>query len=94
MAGLHLPADPSRHRFATRPESLAITSGSPEPGLNALRGHLRQRVFSGAMATGLLDVAGTSWKLIARDRDIPALTEGQQVWITWHPENTITVPRD
>jgi putative spermidine/putrescine transport system ATP-binding protein len=90
--GLILAVDPSHHRFAIRPESLGIGVERPGPELNAVPGLLRQRVFAGAMATCLLQVGKETWKLIARDRDIPALGDGQEVWISWQPANTLTVP--
>ncbi len=92
VAGLHVPANPLTHRFATRPEALSIGLNRPDQALNAIQGRLRQRVFAGSMATCLLEAGGEQWKLIARDCDIPALAEGQEVWISWSPENTMAVP--
>lgn len=92
LPGLTLAADPGRHRFAVRPEQLGISVERPAGDLNAVPGRLRQRVFAGAMATCLIDVAGTQWKLVARDRDIPALPEGQDVWLSWRPMQTLAVP--
>jgi putative spermidine/putrescine transport system ATP-binding protein len=92
LAGLTLPADPAGHRFATRPEALAISAAAPAPGMNAVRGQLVQRVFAGAMATCLVEVEGEPWKLIARDRDIPELPGDGAVWLAWAPQDTLVVP--
>ncbi|GGG76317.1 polyamine-transporting ATPase [Salipiger pallidus] len=91
LGGLALPAalpfGPTR--YATRPEALTISATRPEG--NALPARLVSRVFAGAMATLLLDVAGEPWKLIARDRDIPAVAEGQEVWLGWAAGDTLAV---
>ena len=31
-------------------------------------------------------------KVIARDRDIPAVAEDGSVWLSWDPADTISVP--
>jgi len=91
LAGLDLPVSPQGHRFAVRPEALAIGT-VPEPARNALRGRLVQRVFAGAMATCLIEVEGSPWKLVARDRDIPDLPGAGEVWLSWAARDTIAVP--
>lgn len=91
LAGLDLPASPQGHRFAVRPEALAIGT-APDPARNALRGRLVQRVFAGAMATCLIEVEGSPWKLVARDRDIPDLPGAGEVWLSWAARDTIAVP--
>ncbi|HBT02359.1 MAG TPA: spermidine/putrescine ABC transporter ATP-binding protein, partial [Citreicella sp.] len=62
------------------------------PARNALRGRLVQRVFAGAMATCLIEVEGSPWKLVARDRDIPDLPGAGEVWLSWAARDTIAVP--
>ena len=94
LSGLRLPASAEGHRFGTRPEALSISPQPPEDGRNAVEGRLVQRVFAGAMATCLVDVEGTQWKVIARDRDIPDLPADGRVWLSWAPEDTMVVPKD
>ena len=91
LAGLDLPGGPAAARFAVRPEALSIGT-SPAPGQNALKGRLTQHVFAGAMATCLVDIDGTGWKITARDRDIPHLACGSEVWLSWSAADTISVP--
>ena len=93
VQGLQLPASPAEHRFATRPEMLSITTDVPASGLNAVRGRITQRIFAGALATCIVDVGGQPWKVIARDRDIPAVSVEADVWLSWNPEDTIAVPK-
>ncbi|WP_138465843.1 ABC transporter ATP-binding protein [Poseidonocella sp. HB161398] len=92
LSGLSLPGSPGGRRFATRPEMLSISAEAPGEGRNAVKGRLQQRVFAGAMATCLVDVAGQQWKLVARDRDIPELPGGGEVWLSWDPADTLAVP--
>ncbi|MBN9672220.1 ABC transporter ATP-binding protein [Roseibium aggregatum] len=91
LEDLTLPAQVDGHRFGTRPEALRISADTPDAGQNAVRGQVRQRIFAGAMATCLIDVGGSQWKLIARDRDIPELPGDGQVWVSWSPEDTLVV---
>ncbi|ETX28974.1 ABC transporter ATP-binding protein [Roseivivax isoporae] len=93
LEGLQLPGDRTRHRFAVRPEALTLTDGRPATG-NALSARLEQRVFAGAMATCLVRVDGEPWKLVARDRDLPEMAPGSEVWVSWTPEDTLAVPRE
>lgn len=90
--GLRLPASPAEHQFATRPEMLTITTDAAQTGMNAVRGRITQRIFAGALATCIVDVGGQPWKVIARDRDIPAVSADADVWLNWSPEDTIAVP--
>ncbi|WP_172327420.1 ABC transporter ATP-binding protein [Mangrovicoccus sp. HB161399] len=92
LAGLSLPVTAAGRRFATRPEMLSISAEAPADGRNAVKGRLQQRVFAGAMATCLVEVAGQQWKLVARDRDIPELPGGGDVWLAWDPADTLAVP--
>ncbi|MBQ2262982.1 MAG: ABC transporter ATP-binding protein [Loktanella sp.] len=93
MSGLTLPREPDGFRFATRPEMLTISQDRPAPGTNSLPGKLKQRIFAGTMATCIVDVNGESWKLTARDRDIPQIAANDDVWISWVPRDTMAVPR-
>jgi putative spermidine/putrescine transport system ATP-binding protein len=88
-----LPGSRLGHRFAVRPEALRLSVDRPATG-NALPARLDQRVFAGAMATCLVTVEGQSWKLIARDRDLPDLPEDAQVWVSWDNADTMVVPQE
>lgn len=93
MAGLRLPGDMRSHRFANRPEVLTISAEKPGGEVNTVRGVLRQRVFTGPMATCIVELdEQTTWKVVARDRDIPTLPADGHVWLSWHAEDTIAVP--
>lgn len=88
-----LPGPTPGHHFAVRPEALRLSVERPATG-NALPARLDQRVFAGAMATCLVTVAGQSWKLIARDRDLPDLPGDAQVWVSWDIADTMAVPQE
>ena len=91
LDGLSLPGDARANQYAVRPEMLSISKVRPATG-NAIRGRVLHRVFAGSMATSLVDVDGKQWKVIARDRDIPAVAEDGSVWLSWDPADTISVP--
>lgn len=88
-----LPGPTPGHHFAVRPEALRLSVERPATG-NALPARLDQRVFAGAMATCLVTVEGQSWKLIARDRDLPDLPGDAQVWVSWDIADTMAVPQE
>lgn len=90
----HELALPKDYTHAVRPEALSLSATRPEAStpVQAVQATLVSRVFAGAMATCLLDVQGQSWKIIARDRDIPALNEGATVWLSWAPKDTMALP--
>ncbi|WP_333827849.1 ABC transporter ATP-binding protein [Pararhodobacter sp.] len=95
LAGLNLPATPESHRFGTRPEAVSILSAAPTDGRLALQGRVVQRIFAGALATCIVDIDGTLWKVVGRDRDIPEPSDTASdlgaAWLAWSPEDTITV---
>ena len=91
LGGLSLPPANGPQLYAIRPEMLTIGQARPETG-NAIRGRMLHRVFAGSMATSIVDVDGTQWKVIDRDRDIPILPEQGEVWLGWDPKDTIAVP--
>ncbi|SCY88642.1 ABC transporter ATP-binding protein [Paracoccus tibetensis] len=91
VAGLELPCRSGAGSFAVRPEALSVAT-VPAPGKNAIQGRMSQHVFAGAMATCLVDIDGSYWKVIARDRDIPQIAPGADVWLSWSAADTIAVP--
>jgi ABC-type Fe3+/spermidine/putrescine transport system ATPase subunit len=72
--------------IALRPEMLTITPEEPASG-NRLRGTMGQRVFAGAMASCTVALNGQSLKVMARSRDLRALPEQGEVWLSWNPED-------
>ena len=88
-----LPGPTPGHDIAVRPEALRLSVERPATG-NALPARLDQRVFAGAMATCLVTVEDQSWKLIARDRDLPDLPGDAQVWVSWDIADTMAVPQE
>ena len=92
--GIPLPPGSARaEAFAVRPENMSISSVEPTEGnLAKLRATLRQRVFAGAMATCIVEWNRKSFKVIARDKDIPDLPDGGPVWLSWDPLNTLLIP--
>ena len=94
--GTGIPLPPGSVRaeaFAVRPENMAITSVEPAGGNMAkLRATLKQRVFAGAMATCIVECNKMSFKVIARDQDVPDLPEGGPVWLSWDPGHTLLIP--
>ena len=93
-AQLRLPQrDGVFEAFGVRPENIAISADKPtDAGLNSIKATLKQRVFAGAMATCLVDWNGQGFKVIARDGDIPELPENGDVWLSWAPEKTMSIP--
>ncbi len=93
-ADIKLPSGATRQStLAVRPENMSISTA--EPGgddLSKLPATLVRRIFAGAMATCVLENNGNTFKVIARDQDIPELPEGGQIWLSWKPEHTIVVP--
>ncbi|WP_068114985.1 ABC transporter ATP-binding protein [Tropicimonas marinistellae] len=76
---------------AVRPEALRLTAEQPEDTDNILPGRLVQRVFAGSMATCVVDVAGVTWKVIDRDRDLPQLSDDAAVWLSWDTADTLPI---
>ncbi len=74
--------------IAVRPENISISPHAPTQG-NKLQAVLRERVFSGAMATCLTEWQGQIIKVTARDKDLADLPEQGPVWLSWSPENTM-----
>ena len=82
---------PPGRTHAVRPEALSLSATRPE-GASATQARLTSRVFAGAMATCVLDVQSETWKVIARDRDLPLLNEGDTAWLSWDPASTMSLP--
>jgi ABC-type Fe3+/spermidine/putrescine transport system ATPase subunit len=79
--------------IALRPEALADFPDRPSLP-TSLQVVLRQRIFSGATGTLLLDWQGQTLKLTAPERDLQALPgEGGALWISW-PESATLPLRD
>ncbi|WP_146587894.1 ABC transporter ATP-binding protein [Puniceibacterium confluentis] len=91
---IELPVRPGVFEaFAVRPESLTLSADRPRgAGINAIPAVLRQRIFAGAMATCIAERAGQSFKVVARDRDMPDLPENGEVWLSWDRDSTLTIP--
>ncbi len=78
--------------FAIRPENMAISVTQPNDADGAcVTGILVQRVFAGAMATCIVEVAGRRMKVIARDRDLPDLPDTGPVWLSWERQSVIPI---
>ncbi len=73
-------ARPETGMIAVRPENMTITRAPPLDG-NRMRANLVQRIFSGAMATCVLDWQGQVIKVVARDQDLVDLPETGPVWL-------------
>lgn len=73
------------HSFAIRPENLSLTTEQPTgEGVGSLEARMVQRVFAGAMTTGVVELSdGRRMKAIALDRDMPRVEDGAPVWLTW-----------
>ncbi|MEM6659080.1 MAG: ABC transporter ATP-binding protein [Pseudomonadota bacterium] len=93
-ADIRLPGGATdRSVLAVRPENMTLSISEPDqPDVSKLPATLVRRVFAGAMATCVVDCNGTSFKVIARDQDIPVVPEGDAIWLSWKPEHTIVVP--
>ncbi len=81
--------------LAVRPENMSISNSEPDGDeISKLPATLVRRIFAGAMATCVLEHNNNTFKVIARDQDIPDLPEGGQIWLSWKPEHTIVVPNE
>ncbi|WP_108861933.1 ABC transporter ATP-binding protein [Ruegeria sp. Alg231-54] len=79
--------------LAVRPESLSISATEPEQeGLYKVNGTLVQRMFAGATSTCIVQCDDHTYKMVARDQDVPILSEGENIWLSWKPEQTIVIP--
>ncbi|RLK08470.1 ABC transporter ATP-binding protein [Ruegeria conchae] len=79
--------------LAVRPENMSISISEPDGDeISKLPATLVRRIFAGAMATCVLKHNDNTFKVIARDQDIPDLPEGGEIWLSWKPEHTIVVP--
>ncbi len=80
--------------LAVRPESISISASEPkQDGLSKVNGTLVQRMFAGAMSTCIVQSDGNTYKVVARDQDIPEMPVGENIWLSWKPEHTIVIPR-
>lgn len=71
-----------------RPESIAFGGSAPEP--NILRGQVRRRTFLGASTDFLIDVSGTSLRVVAPS-GAPDLPEGGDVVINLRPDRCLVL---
>ena len=79
--------------LAVRPESLSISATEPDQdGMSKIRGTLVQRMFAGAMSTCIVQCDNHTYKMVARDQDVPNLSDGENIWLSWKPEQTIVIP--
>ncbi len=79
--------------LAVRPESLSISATEPEQeGLSKVHGRLVQRMFAGAMSTCIVQCGSHTYKMVARDQDVPNLSEGENIWLSWKSAQTIVIP--
>lgn len=68
--------------FAIRPENLHVSVDRPtDDGTGCVPGRMVQRVFAGAITTCVVDVGGRRMKAVARDRDLPQVPDGADVWL-------------
>ncbi|GKX32393.1 MAG: polyamine-transporting ATPase [Rhizobiaceae bacterium MnEN-MB40S] len=73
--------------FAIRSEDMAISLEEPTgDDTDRIRADLVQRVFAGAMATCIVEVEGRRMKIVARERDLPALPDEGPVWLSWETD--------
>ena len=80
--------------LAVRPENISISQTEPTgDGLSTVTGTLLQRMFAGAMATCIVDVNGTSYKVVGRDMDFPELSVGAEIWLSWQAAQTLILPQ-
>jgi putative spermidine/putrescine transport system ATP-binding protein len=69
--------------IALRPEGLAFSATPPDTA-HRLQARLKQRIFSGATGTLILDWKGQSLKLTAPEAAFQALPgEGEPLWLHW-----------
>ncbi len=79
--------------LAVRPESLSISATEPvQEGLSKIHGRLVQRMFAGAMSTCIVQCGSHTYKMVARDQDVPNLSEGENIWLSWKSAQTIVIP--
>ena len=80
--------------LAVRPENVNISAAEPDQdGLSKIKATLVQRMFAGAMTTCIVESGGNSFKVVARDQDIPQIPVGEGIWLNWKLEHTIVIPR-
>ena len=79
--GTRVTAPPGAAMLAVRPEAMVLSLA--EPSGNRLRVTLRQRIFAGAMGSCVLEWAGETLKVIAREQDLAGLPDAGPMWVSW-----------
>ena len=90
------PAAGGRHFLVLRPEKLTLLKAGPGPGMNHIRGHVRQSVFHGDSVMIYVAVAeGHEIALrIPLRGDVTLPQPGDEVRIGFGPGDTIVVPAE
>lgn len=94
-ADVHKPTGATPNTtLAVRPENMSISASEPSgDGISKFPAQLERRIFAGAMATCIVRSNDSIFKVIARDQDIPELSDGSNVWLSWQTDKTILIPK-
>jgi len=95
-ADIHKPTGAtSNTTLAVRPENMSISALEPNgDGISKFSAQLERRIFAGAMATCIVRSNDSTFKVTARDQDIPQLSGGSTVWLSWQSDKTIVIPNN
>ncbi len=78
--------------IAIRPENITVSAAPPDDGsMNRIRAEMNQRIFSGAMATCLVNWNGQLFKAIGRDQDMAGLPDTGTIWLSWDTAKTMII---
>jgi putative spermidine/putrescine transport system ATP-binding protein len=71
--------------IAVRPEAIALSVGKPKANdtINTMRGHLDQVVFAGPTATCIVRANNSTFKVLAKNRELVDLPASGDVWMSW-----------
>lgn len=80
--------------IVVRPEEIRISTERPAKSRDicAMRGEIRQIVFSGATATCIVNSAGQTLKALLKNHETANLPPSGSVWVSWPARRSIVMP--
>lgn len=71
--------------LAVRPEAIALSVAKPKANdtINTMPGYLEQVVFAGPTATCIVRANNTTFKVLAKNRELMNLPASGDIWMSW-----------
>jgi putative spermidine/putrescine transport system ATP-binding protein len=79
--------------LAVRPEAIALSVLKPKASetINTMPGHLEQIIFAGPTATCIVRANNTTFKVLAKNRELTNLPVSGDVWMSWAVESGMLI---